>query len=589
MPDAAGRVFPLIMPLSSRWIRFGWFVIGAVGLLVVILMAYRERAQAAADALVTHTLEVVGQVESTKSDLRGASNELRGYVLTNQELWLDAYRHHLRLGQQAAEKIAELVEDNPMEEARAAALLGVLREYTQWSQELLEIFHTQGLAGASAAVRTGKGELALGNLDRIANDVLNHERGLLSSRQHTSSQLRQAALGLQVVLALLVMTQVFASGYLVRARYKSYQREQETLRLSQSYAESIVATIRHPLIVLDSFLRVVSANRAYDQQFQAAPGQLEGLPWTEIAGGMWNIPELVAHLHSVIDEHAPMESFRLRHQFAVLGNRQLLLNVRKVYQPGVRTGLLLVVIEDETERAKSEERLEQINRELQGFAYSVAHDLRAPLRGMQGFSEALREDYWQTLDERGQGYLLRIEAAAKRMDELIRDLLDYSRLSRAELPIAPVAFHQVVAAAKQQLAGVLRETDATLRVPDELPLVLGHFGTLVQVLANLIGNSIKFVAPGTKPVVTIRAEPRGNLVRVAVEDNGIGVAPQFHDKIFRVFERLHGPEDYPGTGIGLAVVRKGIERLGGRVGVESEAGRGACFWFELPAASDPMR
>jgi signal transduction histidine kinase len=453
----------------------------------------------------------------------------------------------------------------------------------------LEIFNAQGLAGAAAAVRTGKGESALGNLDRTANAVLTEERGLLSSRQHTSSQLRKAALGLQILLALLVTAQVFASGYLLRARYKSYQREQETLRLSQAYAESIVATIRHPLIVLDSFLRVVSANRAYYQQFQVAAGLIEGLPFTEIAGGMWNIPELVAHLHSVIDEHEPMDSFRLLHRFAALGNRQLLLNARKVYQPGVRTGLLLVAIEDETERAKSEERLEQINRELQGFAYSVAHDLRAPLRGMQGFSEALREDYGKVLDETGRSYTLRIAAAAKRMDELIRDLLDYSRLARSELSITPVEVYQVVAAAKQQLAGVLQESGATLNVPEDLPVVQGHFGTLVQVLANLLGNSAKFVPSGVKPVVTIRSETRGEVVRISVEDNGIGVAPQFHDKIFQVFERLHGPEEFPGTGIGLAVVRKGIERLGGRVGVVSAAGSGACFWFELPAARGPMR
>jgi signal transduction histidine kinase/CHASE3 domain sensor protein len=564
-------------------------VIGIVGLIGVVLMAFRERAQAAADALVTHTLEVVGQVEATKSDLRGASNELRGYVLTHQEQWLEASRRHLRLGQQAASLTAELVRDNPVEQARAATMLAIIRDYTQWSQELLEIFNAQGLAGAAAAVRTGNGESALGSLDRTANAVLTEERGLLSGRQHTSSRLRKAALGLQIMLALLVTAQVFASGYLVRARYKSDQREQETLRLSQAYAESIVATIRHPLIVLDSFLRVVSANRAYYQQFQVAAGPIEGLPLTEIAGGMWNIPELVAHLHSVIDEHEPMESFRLLHRFAALGNRQLLLNARKVYQPGVRTGLLLVAIEDETERAKSEERLEQINRELQGFAYSVAHDLRAPLRGMQGFSEALREDYGQVLDETGRSYTLRIAAAAKRMDELIRDLLDYSRLARAELPIAPVEIYQVVAAAKQQLAGVLQEAGATLNVPEDLPVVQGHFGTLVQVLANLLGNSAKFVPLGIKPVVTIQSETRGNVVRISVADNGIGVAPQFHEKIFQVFERLHGPEEFPGTGIGLAVVRKGIERLGGRVGVESAAGSGACFWFELPAAPGPMR
>ena len=265
-----------------------------------------------------------------------------------------------------------------------------------------------------------------------------------------------------------------------------------------------MATIRHPLVVLDSFLRVVSANRAYYQQFQTAAGRLDGLPFTEIAGGMWNIPDLVAHLHSVIDEHEQMESFQLLHRFARLGERQLLLNARKVYQPGVRTGLLLVAIEDETERAKSEERHEQINRELQGFAHSVAHDLRAPLRGLKGFSEALREDYAKVLDEKGRSYTVRIAAAAKRMDELIRDLLEYSRLSRAELPIAPVSFDQVVAAAKLQLADILGESGTTLNIPEKLPTVLGHFGTLVQVLANLIGNSVKFVPPGTKPVVTIR-------------------------------------------------------------------------------------
>ncbi len=577
------------MPLSSRWIRFGWFVIGIVGLVVVILMGYRERGQAVADALVNHTFEVVGQVEATKSDLRGASNELRGYVLTNQTQWLDAYRRHLRLGQQAATRTAELLQDNPGEKERAAIILSIIHDYTLWGQELLDIFSAQGLTGAAVAVRTGKGEASLLNLDRTANAVLTDERGLLSSRQHRSSQLRKAALWLEIILALLVVAQVLASGYLMRAQNKSYQREQETLRLSQAYAESIVATIRHPLIVLDSFLRVVSANRAYYQQFQTAAGLLEGLPFTEIAGGMWNIPELVAHLHSVIDEHEEMESFRLLHRFAALGDRQLLLNARKVYQPGVRTGLLLVAIEDETERAKSEERHEQINRELQGFAYSVAHDLRAPLRGLQGFSEALREDYAKVLDERGRSYTIRIAAAAKRMDELIRDLLDYSRLSRAELPIAPVAFYQVVAAAKLQLAGVLRESGATLNVPEDLPMVQAHFGTLVQVLANLIGNGAKFVPPGTKPVVTIRAEARGNLQRISVEDNGIGVAPQFHEKIFQVFERLHGPEEFPGTGIGLAVVRKGIERLGGQVGVESRVGHGACFWFELPAAPGPLR
>ena len=212
------------MLLSSRWIRFGWFVIGIVGLVVVILMGFRERVQAAANSVVNHTLEVVGQVEATKSDLRGASNELRGYVLTNQTLWLDAYRRHLRLGQQAAMRTAELLQDNPVEKERAAAIASIIHDYTLWGQELLEIFSAQGLTGAAAAVRTGKGETSLMNLDRTANAVLTDERGLLASRQHRSSQLRKAALWLEIVLALLVIAQVLASGYLMRAQNESYLR-----------------------------------------------------------------------------------------------------------------------------------------------------------------------------------------------------------------------------------------------------------------------------------------------------------------------------------------------------------------------------
>lgn len=577
------------MPLSSRWIRFGWFVTGIVGIAVVFLMAVRERGQASADAWINHTLEILGNLQETKSDLRGASNELRGYVMTGQAPWLDAYRRHLGLALRTVKRTKELMSDNAEESERAARLEDEIKRYSAYGDELLGISQMRGLPAAIAAIATGRGETEQASLDRLVNVMLSNERGLLLGRQELSGRLRRVALWLEVVLGVLVSAQIFASGYLVRARYKAYQREQETLRLSHSFSESIIATIRQPLVVLDSHLHVVSANRAFYQLFQTEVGKTEGLPFTEIGGGMWNIPDLVAHLHSVIDEHEKMESFRLLHGFAQLGTRQLVLDARKVYQPGVRSGLLLLVIEDETERARSEERLEQINAELSGFAYSVAHDLRAPLRGMQGFSEALREDYAHQLDETGRSYTTRIAAAAKRMDELIRDLLDYSRLSRSELPLGPVEFNQVVAAAKQQLVGQISESGATLLIGENMPRVMGHFGTLVQVLANLIGNGIKFVPPGVKPVITIRSEAHGAVQRIFVEDNGIGIPPQFHEKIFRVFERLHAPEEYPGTGIGLAVVRKGVERLGGKVGVESAPGHGARFWLELGSAPAPTR
>ncbi|HEX2091699.1 MAG TPA: ATP-binding protein [Longimicrobiaceae bacterium] len=226
--------------------------------------------------------------------------------------------------------------------------------------------------------------------------------------------------------------------------------------------------------------------------------------------------------------------------------------------------------------------LEDANMELEAFAYSVAHDLRAPVRAMQGFSEILLEEYGAELDETGRDYLQRIAGAADQMEGLIRDLLAFSRLGREEIRLSPVPLDLVWARTREELASEIREQRAEVAVESPLPMVRGHETTLIQVMKNLVGNAIKFVAPGARPQVRIRAEEREGRARVWVEDNGIGIAPEHRERIFRIFERLHGIEQYPGTGIGLALVRKGVERLGGRVGVESVPGQGSRFWFELP-------
>jgi PAS domain S-box-containing protein len=226
-------------------------------------------------------------------------------------------------------------------------------------------------------------------------------------------------------------------------------------------------------------------------------------------------------------------------------------------------------------------QLEAINQELGSFTYSVSHDLRAPLRALQALSNALLEDYADRLDDVAKDYCQRIVAAAGRMDTLIQDLLAYSRLSRVDLELKAIDLTAVAADVTHQLESDLRERKADLTIQDALPAVLGHRATLGQMVGNLVSNAIKFVAPGVKPEVRIWAEERGEFVRLWVEDNGIGIAPEYRDRIFRIFERLHGVETYPGTGIGLAIVQKGVERLGGRAGVESVEGAGSKFWIEL--------
>lgn len=243
--------------------------------------------------------------------------------------------------------------------------------------------------------------------------------------------------------------------------------------------------------------------------------------------------------------------------------------------------------EELEERVRSRTvELQEINAELEAFAHTVSHDLRAPLRAMQGFAVALLEDLGDRLGEKGKEYASRIRGAAERMDRLILDLLAYSRLSRMELKLDEVNLGWLVATAVDQLEGDIRETGARVQVDGPLPDVVGQREILLQVVLNLLSNALKFVPEGTVPQVRVWAEQKPGSVRLWVEDNGIGIAPPHQERIFHVFERLHGVEEYPGTGVGLAIVRKAVTRLGGGSGLESEVGRGSRFWVELPAVED---
>lgn len=238
---------------------------------------------------------------------------------------------------------------------------------------------------------------------------------------------------------------------------------------------------------------------------------------------------------------------------------------------------------DELEQRVAERTaaLQEANTELESFTYSVCHDLRAPLRAIHGFANALLEDYGDTLDVVGQRFAQHLVDAAQELDTLIKDLLAYSRLTTAELQLKPVSLEWVVDEVLTQLKAEIQEKEAQVTVEKPLPEVTGTRTILEQMVANLLTNAIKFVDKGVRPQVRLWTEARDEWVRLWVEDNGIGIVKEQQERIFHVFERLHGIETYPGTGIGLCIVRKGMERMGGKIGVESEVGKGSRFWVEL--------
>jgi PAS domain S-box-containing protein len=222
---------------------------------------------------------------------------------------------------------------------------------------------------------------------------------------------------------------------------------------------------------------------------------------------------------------------------------------------------------------------------LEAFAYTVSHDLRAPLRAIKGLTLALREDYSHLYDEQGKDFADRIVEAVERMEQLIAALLSYSRIGKGEVPVVEINLEEYLPRLRTHWQAELEARGGQLDIAHPLPAVLANPTLLDQALTNLVSNALKFVAPGTVPQVRLNADTGDGMVRLRVIDNGIGIEPKHCGRLFQIFQRLHTTEKYPGLGIGLLIVRKAVERMGGRVGVDSEPGKGSCFWLELPQAT----
>ena len=261
---------------------------------------------------------------------------------------------------------------------------------------------------------------------------------------------------------------------------------------------------------------------------------------------------------------------------------------------------VMSVIEDVTERREAEAalhklnvelekrvaertaQLEATNKELETFAYSVSHDLKAPLRGIDGYSRFLQEDYGDVLDEEGTTLLSNIRRSTKQMNQLIDDLLAYSRLDRQKVRRVPINLAQIVQTLVVEQQEAIAARDATIARKGLDVTVMADPDGLAMALRNLLDNALKFTPETRQPVIEIGCEATVDGYRIWVQDNGIGFDMTFQERIFEVFQRLHRSEAYPGTGVGLAMVRRAVERLGGTVWAESERGKGATFYLEIP-------
>jgi signal transduction histidine kinase len=295
---------------------------------------------------------------------------------------------------------------------------------------------------------------------------------------------------------------------------------------------------------------------------QSVYGVLNASPWRAVEHAWWVAFEVV---------------------FLTIAIRQ---SLREMYLIAARqVELHSVNAEIEAEVKERTKELTAANKQMETFCYSMSHDLKAPLRGIHCFSDLLLEDCGPVLNPQGQQHVHHIQEAASRMNRLLNDLLEYSRVSRAEIVLTPVDLSKVTEQALHLVSSEIQRRAASVELAPDLGVVLGHEATLIQVMLNLIGNALRYSKLGVAPAIKIRSEFANHHTRICVEDNGIGIAAEFHEKIFEIFERVPNETTQDSTGIGLAIVAKSIERLGGTLGVESKPGLGSTFWFELRAAT----
>jgi len=347
------------------------------------------------------------------------------------------------------------------------------------------------------------------------------------------------------------------------------------------FAEAIVETVREPLVILNQNLQVVHANKTFYTTFRAVPEETENRLIYDLGNGQWNIPKLRELLENILPAKSTFRDFEVAHVFEHVGRKVMLLNASEIYNPNAQVRRILLAFEDVTDRKQAEEALRTTNSELQHFAYALTHDLQEPLRMVVNFTQLLAQEYTGKLGKEADQYISYSVDGALKIESLLQALLTYWEVTgRADDSFTAVECDTVLTKALSNLETAIAETGAIV-TSDPLPSVVAEEVMLTSLFQNLISNSIKYRSREA-PRIHVSAERDGEGWLFAVRDNGIGIDPQYFDRVFGMFKRLHG-KDIPGTGIGLALCRKIIERRGGRIWVESEEGKGAAFRFTIPA------
>ena len=363
---------------------------------------------------------------------------------------------------------------------------------------------------------------------------------------------------------------------------------------AREYAENIVETVREPLVVLNSDLKILTANNSFYETFKVTPKETIGNFIYDVGNRQWDIPKLRVLIEEILPNDTVFNDYEVEHDFPGIGHKIILLNARQIFRENIGSHIILLAMEDITERKSAETEINRLNtemgqlviklkganKEMESFSYSVSHDLRAPLRSIDGFSLALLEEYGDKLDGVGKDYLRRVQTATKKMSQLIEDILKLSRITGIELTLEKVGLSAIAVSVADELQTADPERKVEFVIKKGVA-TKGDPRLLKVVLDNLLGNAWKFTGGHAEARIEFGASDVAGKTVFFVRDNGAGFDAKYSDKLFATFQRLHSEQEFPGTGVGLALVQHIIHRHGGTVWAEGAVEQGATFYFTL--------
>jgi signal transduction histidine kinase len=586
---------------STGSVRQGWrralFALAVLAVVIAPVLVLKQLARDAQEAtdLVAHTFKVeaaAAQLAWTVREVESAA--LLQAISGDVPLAIERISRGRRdiPGQIAA--LSELTRDNPRQQMR----IGRLAELVESRFEVIE--------QVQQAPQAERGEVALALADRfpiktLLTDIMQDERKLLGGRTREADRQRDQAMWLGWAAMAAQLLLLAAITWLLWRQIGDRLRAQALGRTAEVRAQAMLQTVRDPIALLDQQQRVVMHNSAFNELYgEVAP--LQRL--IDVGAGAWRDPVVHQRLSDVLARGRELWDLESAQTTADGVTRAVVLNARRMQLPDSEENVALLTISDVSAFKAGQLRLDELNRQLSGkveqisdvnreleaFSYSVSHDLRAPLRHVSGFADKLGRHLGEDADDKSKHYVEVISSSARRMSQLIDDLLVYSSLGRSAIRLQAVDMQSLVSETRALLDANAEADGRTVPVQwriAPLPIVVSDQNMMRQVWLNLLGNAVKYSARSAQPVVEVEYERLDDgSHRFTVRDNGAGFDMAYAGKLFGVFQRLHKASEFPGTGIGLASVRRVLGRHGGKIWAESAPDEGAAFHFTLPAALD---